>query len=377
MLTLKRGRCFALLYGFLVGPLKRVSKCPTLYLYVNTTKGHCSTNNVKMKFKILPLLFLLLLLGSCSTNNENSTTLLNQPLNLTGQLMANNRIYLNWEKNSTDENQFKIERKTESGNFSVIATNAENSNTTNAWYNDIDLQPGSYTYRVQAYDTDGNTSEYSNEVTLTIAPPPIVTDIDGNVYYYKTICNQVWTTKNLSVTHYRNGDPIPQVTSNQQWGSLTTGAWCYYNNDPSTESTYGRLYNWYAVNDPRGLAPLGFHIPSSIEFNELKTCAGYNGNGGGKLKVEGTTHWASPNLGMNTGCMTCTTPANNSLGFTALPTQWRFDGGGSFDTWYIGEYAKFWSSSDCILMSLRNDDPNIWIGNGAKGYGYSVRCIKD
>lgn len=330
-----------------------------------------------MKSKLLYLLFLLFLLESCSTNNENSTTTLNQPLNLTGQIFSNNSIYLSWEKNSTEETQFNIERKLESGNYTVIATNAENSNNTIAWYNDLNLQPGTYTYRVQAYDSNGNISQYSNEVSLTIAPPPTVTDIDGNVYYYTTICNQVWTTKNLSVTRYRNGDPIPQVTSNQQWGSLTTGAWCYYNNDPSTESTYGRLYNWYAVTDPRGLAPSGFHIPTSMEYNELKTCAGYNGNGGGKLKEAGTTHWASPNLGINTGCMTCTTPANNSLGFTALPTQWRFDGGGNFDTWYIGEYAKFWSSSDCVYMSLRNNDPNIWIGNGAKGYGYSVRCVKD
>ncbi len=338
-----------------------------------------------MKFKLLYLLFLLILLGSCSTNNENSTTALNQPLNLIGQLFSNS-IYLSWEKNSTDENQFKIERKTETGNYVVIATNAEGSNTTSAWYNDNDLQPGNYTYRVQAYDANGNTSEYSNEVTLTILPPPTVTDVDGNIYYYTTICGKNWTTKNLNVSHYRNGDIIPQVSADAQWGSLTTGAWCYYNNDPTTETTYGKLYNWYAVTDSRGLAPVGYHIPSSTEFNELKSCAGYNGNGGGKLKEAGTSHWASPNLAINTGCMTCTTPANNSLGFSALPTQWRFNG--TFDTWYIGQYGYFWSTTEGVLsatnpnyggayMSLRNNDPNIYIGVNPKNYGYSVRCVKD
>lgn len=339
-----------------------------------------------MNLKFWCLLLLIIFFESCSTNNENSTTTINQPLNLTGQIFSSNKIYLSWEKNSTDVIQFKIERKTGIGNYVVIATDAEGSNTTNAWYNDLNLQPGNYIYRVQAYDTNGNTSQYSNEVTLTIQPPPTITDIDGNVYYYRTICSQVWTTSNLSVTHYRNGDVIPQVTSNQEWGNLTTGAWCYYNNDPTTESTYGRLYNWYAVIDPRGLAPVGYHIPSISDFNELKTCAGYNGNGGGKLKEAGTSHWASPNLAINTGCLTCTTPADNSLGFSALPTQWRWNG--TFETWHIGEYGKFWSSTEGVPsatnpiyggvhMSLRNSDPNIYIGVSPKDYGYSVRCVKD
>src|SRR5690242_1829855 len=86
-----------------------------------------------------------------------------------------------------------------------------------------------------------------------------------------TIGNQVWMLKNLDVTTYRNGDPISQVTDSTQWVGLTTGAWCYYNNDPANNVVYGKLYNWYAVNDPRGIAPLGWHIPTDAEWTTLST----------------------------------------------------------------------------------------------------------
>jgi len=72
---------------------------------------------------------------------------------------------------------------------------------------------------------------------------------------YVVIGTQKWTNRNLNVSTYRNGVTIPQVTDPTTWAGLTTGAWCYYNNDPTTEATYGKLYNWYAVNDSRGLAP--------------------------------------------------------------------------------------------------------------------------
>jgi len=100
---------------------------------------------------------------------------------------------------------------------------------------------------------------------------------DGNVwrtagavpvnYPVVWICCNPWMTKNLEVSTYRNGDPIPKVTNGAAWASLTTGAYCYYNNDSTTyAATYGKLYNWYAVNDPRGLAPEGWHIPTDFEW---------------------------------------------------------------------------------------------------------------
>ena len=89
-----------------------------------------------------------------------------------------------------------------------------------------------------------------------------------------TIGSQVWTSKNLNVATYRNGDVIPQVQNEKAWAKLTTGAWCYYNNDSKNGAIYGKLYNWYAVNDPRGLAPKGFHISSDSELNNVTDLKG-------------------------------------------------------------------------------------------------------
>jgi len=97
-----------------------------------------------------------------------------------------------------------------------------------------------------------------------------------------TIGTQVWMATNLDVSYYRNGDIIPQVTDSAQWATLTTGAWCWYNNDSTTGAVYDKLYNWYAVNDPRGLAPTGWHVPSDSEWHATGTFLG--GNAGGKMK---------------------------------------------------------------------------------------------
>jgi uncharacterized protein (TIGR02145 family) len=183
------------------------------------------------------------------------------------------------------------------------------------------------------------------------------------------ICNKLWATTNLNVSTYRNGETIPQVTDPTEWASLTTGAWCWYNNDSATyASTYGRLYNWYAVNDPRGLAPLGWHIPSDAEWSALSTCLGGSAVAGGKIKETGTTHWASPNTG-----------ADNSSGFTALPGGQRFDNGGFFT---IGTLANFWSSTEISIVgawlrSVNNVGSVLTRDAIFKPYGYSVRCVHD
>lgn len=145
------------------------------------------------------------------------------------------------------------------------------------------------------------------------------------------ICDQTWMLNNLTVSNYRNGDPIPQVSDPVQWSQLTTGAWCYYNNDPSTEAIYGKMYNWYAVNDPRGLAPEGWRIPNNGDWIALENCAGGYFSAGGALKEAGNSHWT----GANTG-------ATNSTGFTALPGGLR-TGGGSFSM--NGTVGNWWSSN--------------------------------
>ena len=182
------------------------------------------------------------------------------------------------------------------------------------------------------------------------------------------ICTQTWMVSNLTVPTYRNGDPIPQVTDQSAWSSLTTGAWCYYNNDPATESTYGKLYNWYAVNDSRGLAPIGWHIPSDIEWTTLSNCLGGVGISGAAMKEIGITHWASPNTG-----------ATNSSGFTGLPSGNRTGSGLFHDVTF---YEDFWSSTPSTstlswTRSLNYDDNTLSRYDDSNTNGYSVRCIKD
>ncbi|MGV9003096.1 FISUMP domain-containing protein [Flavobacterium sp.] len=164
-----------------------------------------------------------------------------------------------------------------------------------------------------------------------------VTDIDGNVYQTVVIGTQTWTQTNLNVSKYRNGDTIPQVTNQSTWANLTTGAWCYYQNNTANGATYGKLYNWYAVNDPRGLAPAGYHIPSDAERITLTTFLGGESIAGGKMKS--TTGWNSPN-----------TAATNSSGFTGLPGGCRNDYGSFY---FIGETGYWWSSSE-------DDATNAW-----------------
>lgn len=153
--------------------------------------------------------------------------------------------------------------------------------------------------------------------------PPTVTDYDGNVYQTVLIGDQCWMMENLKVTHYRNGDPIPHVTDGVTWGNLTSGAYCNYNNDEGNVATYGRLYNWYAVDDSRNIAPAGWHVPSDAEWQTLVDYLGGDAVAGGKMKEAGTTHWASPNTG-----------ATNESGFTALP------GGGPRPRWYLLHYGS-------------------------------------
>lgn len=179
------------------------------------------------------------------------------------------------------------------------------------------------------------------------------------------ICSNVWTNKNLDVAFYRNGDPIPKVTDPVAWAALTTGAYCYYNNDSSSYAAiYGKLYNWYALNDPRAVAPSGWHIPNSGDIQLLTLCTT-----GGGLKSSGTTLWVSPNDG-----------ATNSTGFTALPGGSRGSQGIFYDIKY---WAYFWGATETTsttasyFMLSYNDALIMTNGGFFKKNGFSIRCVKD
>jgi uncharacterized protein (TIGR02145 family) len=184
-------------------------------------------------------------------------------------------------------------------------------------------------------------------------------------------CN-AWMTKNLDVDHYRNGDPIPKVSypgSAGAWAALTTGAYCYFNNDSATYAAiYGKLYNWYAVNDPRGLAPEGWHIPSDFEWTTLINTLGGNTMAGGPMKAMGTTDWNAPNLG-----------ATNLCNFTAKPGGQRSSAGSYTNE---GNFGYWWSITPAAsnLAWSRNINYNdMQVAGAATDFhvGYSVRCVKD
>ena len=180
------------------------------------------------------------------------------------------------------------------------------------------------------------------------------------------IGTQIWMTKNLDVDHYLNGDPIPQVTDPDEWANLTTGAWCYYKNDPAYGAIYGKIYNWYAINDPRGLAPSGYRIPTIEDWDLLINHLSGDKLAGGKLKETGTVHWEIPNLN-----------ASNSSGFTALPGGYRsffgsFGGlGTTCDIWAYDNQgtAKIWD------IYVHNDKSYIVRDSVSKNDGLAVRCI--
>jgi uncharacterized protein (TIGR02145 family) len=240
------------------------------------------------------------------------------------------------------------------------------------------------TYYVRAYAVNGIGVSYGNEIIFTTAQYESVTDISGNSYPIVEICSQSWMGKNLNVSKYRNGDIIPQVSDSAEWSNLTTGAWCWYKNDSATyASTYGKLYNWYAVNDIRGLAPNGWHIPSGPEWANLSKCIDSNTDttfsqnaplslkSGVALKEADTLNWKSPNF------------ATNSSRFTALP------GGGRnwIGRWIANKiFGIFWSTTSLtdptlpnpessIIYLLNNDSTMYQVRYGQKA-GLSVRCIK-
>lgn len=117
-----------------------------------------------------------------------------------------------------------------------------------------------------------------------------VKDFDGNVYDTVVIGTQVWLVQDLKVTHYQNGDPIPNVTDGTNWSSLTSGAYCDYDNAPSNSTIYGKLYNWFTVRDSRNICPSGWHVPTDAEWETLINHLGGSEVAGCKLKEQGTEH---------------------------------------------------------------------------------------
>ncbi len=242
------------------------------------------------------------------------------------------------------------------------------------------------TYYARAFATNAQGTAYGNQVsftTLSIQNPGLtygsVTDQSGNTYGTIAIGSQEWMAENLRATTYANGDPIPNVVDTAGWAALATGAWAHVNNTPDYLMAYGRLYNWFAVTDPRNVCPAGWHVPADAEWQTLESAlgmpgaqlgqTGYRGaaqNVGGKMKLPG--QWTNPNTG-----------ADNSSGFSGLPSGLR-DSLGTFVSPFWDGY--WWTSSTAGTTlawgrGLRNTNAGISREAGSTRDGFAVRCVMD
>jgi uncharacterized protein (TIGR02145 family) len=232
---------------------------------------------------------------------------------------------------------------------------------------------------VLIYSCSTSTDENSIESTEINIDGPNVTDIDGNTYQSVTNCGLTFTKTNLNVSKYTDGTSIPVVADPTQWENLTTGAWCYYNNDPANGTTYGKLYNWYAVvgiydaasaTNPglrKKLAPAGWHVATDAEWTKLTDCLGGETVAGGKMKSTSTL-WLSPN-----------TAATNESGLLGVPGGSRVSSG-IFDG--LGGDGYWWGSSEydmAIAWSryLNCNNGRAYRSANYKRFGFSVRCLMD
>ncbi len=212
---------------------------------------------------------------------------------------------------------------------------------------------------------------YQVVINYTISPKGVL-DVDGNLYKIVVIGKQEWFAENLKTTRYNDGTLIPNVIDNTQWSNLTTGAWCYYNNDDKYNAKYGKLYNWYAVNrtanGTKNVCPTGWHVPTDAEWTVLTDYLGGRGIAGGKMKEVGTINWVSTDIF-----------ATNVSLFSALPGGNR-DGKGYYDG--VGNDGFWWSSTefytdDAWYRYLFSSNPFATSGYYNKRSGLSVRCLRD
>lgn len=236
------------------------------------------------------------------------------------------------------------------------------------------------TYYVRAYAINSAGTAYGNEVSFTantgiiISNPGAGVTFDGYTYSSIVLGNgQEWMAENLRTTVYANGDFIPNETDATQWSTLTTGAWTHYNNESQYEYPYGKLYNWFAVADPRNVCPTGWHVPSDAEWSlfinylDPNADGGWVGNtAGGKMKSPGTQYWQSPNQ-----------DATNESGFSGLPGGWAsaFGGFGQLGTWWSSTESNAGFSAWQRLLGYGVG--SVTRSGGIETGGSSVRCLKD
>ncbi len=224
-------------------------------------------------------------------------------------------------------------------------------------------------------DNNSNNNNSGNDIAPIVFNYSLtygtMTDQSGNTYKTITIGTQTWMAENLRTTKYRNGDPIPNVTDETAWARLSTGAYCYDNNNSNSSTIYGRLYNYYAILDSRNIAPTGWHVATVNDWNTLVNRCGGTMVAGNKLKEKGWKHWL---LNMD---------ATNESGFTALPNCTRFDNGFWDSVSLPGASGTWWCNSgntdNLVCWNLNGNNGDVTsnaYGNDAQD-GNPVRCVKD
>jgi uncharacterized protein (TIGR02145 family) len=188
---------------------------------------------------------------------------------------------------------------------------------------------------------------------------------DGHTYALVGIGTQCWFKENLRSDHYRNGDAIPGDLSEVQWSSTTSGAMAVYNNDAANLATYGRLYNWYATQDNRGLCPAGFHVPSDDEWYTLEHFLGGSSVAGTAMKTSPTD--------------TPSWDGSNTSGFSGLPAGFRSYGGDCYDLGRLGYlWSTFPTGGVAIFRSLYAEETHVYRSSSyLPQNGFSVRCVRD
>jgi uncharacterized protein (TIGR02145 family) len=261
--------------------------------------------------------------------------------------------------------------------FVTIEGSIEDDALTGSWSNSDD-ESGTISGGLEGTGGSGG----SNGGAIS-APGGGMTDADGNAYTSVIIGGTEWTVENLKTAHYVNGDEIAHVTDYEgAWQELTSGAWIYYENNESYNDVYGKLYNWYAVSDPRGLCAEGWHVASEDDVDGLTQFI-YDfydqdqdyiyGYVAGVLKEAGTSHWKAPNTGTAGGA------ADNLTGFTALPGGWLL---GKYFT-KIGEEGWWWTSTEYdnglagVSFDMRYDSFAVGAPHWVKKSGLACRCVKD
>lgn len=335
----------------------------------------------KQNFLNSPLLLMLLFLvfaGSCKTDDNGNN--INIPRLTTTVITDITQTTAKSGGNITSDGFAPVTASGVCWSIGQTPTISDNKTidgtATGSFTSNISGLTANTTYNLRAYATNSYGTGYGSVMTFSTQNSTIVfnpdltygtmTDIDGNIYKTITIGSQTWMAENLKVTHYNDGTAIPYPTESE-WGNLTTGALCNYENSQINSETYGRLYNWHTVNTGK-LCPTGWHVPSDVEWTTLTDYLDGIYNAGGKLKEIGTIHWESPNEG-----------AINSSGFTAIPGGAR-NFVGIFGS--IGFFGGWWSSSEvgpdnAYGRSMDFDKIEVGRSSWPKQVGFSVRCVKD